>query len=135
MRGYKMYTLGPGTYHNDSVTGTYSQIGDIQLEANVEFRFSIYKFLKGALFIDAGNIWLLQDNPQLPGGVFNFSTFVPQVAIDFGIGIRLDFDFFIFRLDPAIPIRVPWYSENNRWYFDKMQFKDIVWNFGIGYPF
>jgi len=135
MRGYKMYTLGPGTYHNDSITGTYSQIGDIQLEANVEFRFSIYKFLKGALFIDAGNIWLLQDNPQLPGGVFNFRSFIPQVAIDFGIGIRLDFDFFIFRLDPAIPIRVPWYSENNRWYFDKMQFKDIVWNFGIGYPF
>jgi len=135
MRGWRMYTLGPGTYHNDSVSGTYSEIGDIQLEANVEFRFPVYKFFKGAVFLDAGNIWLLQNNPQQPGGVFKFNTFLSQVGIDFGIGIRLDFDFFIFRLDPAIPIRVPWYPENNRWYFNKMQFRDIVWNFGIGYPF
>jgi len=135
MRGWRMYTLGPGTYHNDSVSGTYSEIGDIQLEANVEFRFPIYDFFKGALFLDAGNIWLLESNPQLPGGVFKFNSFLSQVGIDFGIGIRLDFGFFIFRLDPAIPIRVPWYSANDRWYFNKMQFKDIIWNFGIGYPF
>jgi len=135
MRGWRMYTLGPGTYHNDSVSGTFNEIGDIQLEVNVEFRFSMYKFIKGALFLDAGNIWLLQNNPQQPGGVFKFNSFLSQVGIDFGIGIRLDFDFFIFRFDPAIPIRVPWYPANNRWYFNKMQLKDIVWNFGIGYPF
>jgi len=135
MRGWRMYTLGPGTYHNDTISGSYNQIGDMQLETNVEFRFPIYKFIKGALFMDAGNIWLLQNNSQLPGGVFKFDSFLSQIGIDIGIGIRLDFDFFIFRLDPSIPIRVPWYPENNRWYFDKMQLKDIVWNFGIGYPF
>ncbi|MEI6456758.1 MAG: hypothetical protein WCO93_10765, partial [bacterium] len=77
----------------------------------------------------------LQENPSLPGGVFKFNSFIPQLGIDMGFGLRLDFDFFIFRIDPAIPIRVPWYPENNRWYFNKMQFRDIVWNFGIGYPF
>ena len=135
MRGWKMGYLGPGSYHNDTLSGNFNQIGDMQLEGNIEFRFTIYKMLRGALFIDAGNIWLLQDSPDLPGGKFSLNTFWKEIAIDIGIGIRLDFDFFIFRLDPAIPIRVPWYPENDRWYFNKMRFRDIVWNFGIGYPF
>jgi len=135
MRGWKMYYLGPGSYHNDTTGGSFSQIGDMQLEANIEFRFPVYKILRGALFLDAGNIWLLKDSPDLPGGKFTFPGFLSQIALDFGIGIRLDFDFFIFRLDPAIPIRVPWYPADDRWNFNKMQLKDIVWNFGIGYPF
>ncbi len=135
MRGFKMYSLGPGSYHNDTVSGTFNQIGDMQFEANIEYRFPVYKFIKGALFVDAGNIWILHDSPDLPGGVFKFNTFLREVALDFGLGIRLDFNFFIFRLDPAIRLRVPWYPDNDRWYFDKMQLKDIVWNFGIGYPF
>lgn len=135
LRGWKMYYLGPGTYHSDSAAGTYGQVGDIKLELNVEYRFPIYKMIRGALFVDAGNIWLLRNSKDLPGGQFNFNTFISQVAISAGFGLRLDFDFFIFRLDPAIPLKVPWYPANDRWYFDKMQMKDIVWNFGIGYPF
>jgi len=134
MRGWKMYYLGPGSYHSEE-ENTFNQIGDIQLEANIEYRFPIYQWIRGALFVDAGNIWLLKETADLPGGKFTFPGFFKQVAIDAGFGIRLDFDFFIFRLDPAIPLRVPWYPENDRWYFDKMQLKDIVWNFGIGYPF
>ncbi|MEI7980776.1 MAG: BamA/TamA family outer membrane protein, partial [Bacteroidota bacterium] len=134
MRGWKMYYLGPGSYHSD-VENTFNQIGDIQLEANVEYRFPIYHWMRGALFMDAGNIWLLKEAVDLPGGKFIFPDFINQIAIDAGFGIRLDFDFFIFRLDPAIPLRVPWYPANDRWYFSKMQFKDIIWNFGIGYPF
>jgi len=135
MRGWKMYTLGPGTYKNTNVDFNYNQIGDIQLEANVEYRFPIYQWIRGAVFMDAGNIWLLQNSSDLPGGQFTFPGFFKQVALDGGVGIRLDFDFFIFRFDPAIPLRVPSYPENDRWYFNKMQLKDIVWNFGIGYPF
>lgn len=135
IRGWKMYYLGPGTYHNDSAEGTYGQVGDIKLELNLEYRFPIYKMFRGALFVDAGNIWLLRDSPDLPGGQFKFDTFMSQVAISAGFGFRLDFDFFIFRLDPAIPLKVPWYPAGDRWYFNKMQLKDIVWNFGIGYPF
>jgi len=136
MRGWRMYSLGPGSYINTSDnSGSFNQIGDMQLEANVEYRFPVYNWIRGALFVDAGNIWLLQESPDLPGGKFTFPDFFGQIALDAGIGIRLDFDFFIFRLDPAIPLRVPSYPENDRWYFNKMQIKDIIWNFGIGYPF
>jgi len=135
MRGWKMYTLGPGSYSNTNASATYNQIGDIQLEANIEYRFPVYSWIRGAVFLDAGNIWLLQETVDLPGGKFKFPDFFSQIALDGGIGLRLDFDFFIFRLDPAIRLRVPSYPANDRWYFSKMQMKDIVWNFGIGYPF
>jgi outer membrane protein assembly factor BamA len=135
MRGWKMYTLGPGSYVPVDASATFNQIGDIQLEANVEYRFPVYNWIRGAVFVDAGNIWLLKESPDLPGGKFTFPGFIDEIAIDAGFGIRLDFDFFIFRLDPAIRLRAPAYPKNDRWYFDKMQIGDVVWNFGIGYPF
>jgi outer membrane protein assembly factor BamA len=135
IRGWRMGSLGPGSYFNDTVSNTYNQIGDMQLQANFEYRFPVYKMIKGAVFLDAGNIWLLRSSADFPGGKFNFDTFIPQIALDAGFGIRLDFDFFVFRLDPAIPIRVPHYPAGDRWYFDKIQFGDVIWNFGIGYPF
>ncbi|MEI7725871.1 MAG: BamA/TamA family outer membrane protein [Bacteroidota bacterium] len=135
MRGWKMYTLGPGTYKNMDGSATFNQIGDIQLEANIEYRFPVYHWIRGAVFVDAGNIWLLQDSKDLPGGKFTFPGFFSQIALDAGLGIRFDFDFFIFRFDPAIPLRVPSYPANERWNFNKLQLQDIIWNFGIGYPF
>ncbi len=135
MRGWKMYSLGPGTYKNIYGDFNYNQIGDIQLEANVEYRFPLYQWIRGAVFFDAGNIWLLQDSPDLPGGKFTFPGFFKQIGLDGGIGIRLDFDFFIFRFDPAIPLFNPSNSKEDQWIFKKMQLKDIIWNFGIGYPF
>jgi outer membrane protein assembly factor BamA len=135
MRGWKMYTLGPGSYKNVDGSATFNQIGDIQLEANIEYRFPVYNWIRGAVFLDAGNIWLLQESQDLPGGKFTFPGFFSQIALDAGLGIRFDFDFFIFRFDPAISLRVPTYPEGDRWYFNKMQLSDIVWNFGIGYPF
>ena len=135
MRGWRMYSLGPGTYVNNNASETFNQIGDIQLEGNAEYRFPIYDWIRGAFFIDMGNIWLLKESADLPGGKFDWSTFASQIAIDAGLGVRFDFDFFIFRFDPAIALKVPSYPSNDRWTFDKMQLKDIVWNFGIGYPF
>ncbi|MEI7492065.1 MAG: BamA/TamA family outer membrane protein [Bacteroidota bacterium] len=135
LRGWKMGYLGPGSYHNDTTAGNYNQFGDMQIEGNVEYRFPIYKVVKGALFLDMGNVWLIKPSSDLPGGVITLSNFLPDIAINAGIGLRLDFNFFMIRLDPAIPIRVPWYPQGQRWYFNKMQLQDIVWNFGIGYPF
>ncbi|MCX6266355.1 MAG: BamA/TamA family outer membrane protein [Bacteroidetes bacterium] len=135
MRGWEMYTLGPGKYNNANSSGTFNQIGDIQLEANVEYRFPLYQWIRGAIFLDAGNIWLLKPSRDLPGGEFTFPGFLNQIALDAGVGIRLDFDFFIFRFDPAIRLYVPSYPQSDRWYFDKMQISDVIWNFGIGYPF
>jgi len=135
LRGWKMGFVGPGSYHNDTSGANYNQFGDMQIEVNVEYRFPIYKVVKGALFVDMGNVWLTSTSSDLPGGVIAISTFLPDIAISAGLGIRLDFNFFMIRLDPAVPLKVPWYTPGNQWNFNKMQFDDIVWNFGIGYPF
>ena len=135
IRGWKMGTLGPGKYHNDTLSSSFDQTGDMQLQLNVEYRFPVYKFFRSAIFADFGNVWLLKKSSDFVGGEFTWKTFLPQVAIDVGLGIRADFDYFIFRLDPSIPIRVPYYKDQNHWYFSKLNLSDIIWNFGIGYPF
>jgi outer membrane protein assembly factor BamA len=135
IRGWKMGSLGPGRYHNDTIGNAYDQTGDMQLQVNLEYRFSVYKQFRSAFFLDIGNVWLLRDSPDLPGGQFEWNYLIPDLAVDVGIGLRADFDYFIIRLDPAVPIRVPYYFENNHWYIGKLGLSDIIWNFGIGYPF
>jgi len=132
MRAWRFRTLGPGSYTG---TGDYERVGDIQLEANMEYRFPIIDFFKGAFFMDAGNIWNLNATSTFPGGKFAWDSFVKEMAIDAGFGIRLDFSFFIFRLDLAIPLHDPAYPLGKRWRFDTLHWRDIVINFGIGYPF
>ncbi|MCX6248597.1 MAG: BamA/TamA family outer membrane protein [Bacteroidetes bacterium] len=134
IRGWKMGTLGPGHYHNDTLE-TYDQTGDMQLQFNLEYRFPVYKYFRSAFFMDLGNVWLLKETPDLPGGKFELKYFWDDTAIDLGVGIRADFDYFIVRFDPAVPIKVPYYFENNHWYVTKLRLTDIIWNFGIGYPF
>jgi len=110
-------------------------MGDIILEANLEYRFPVYSFLKGALFADFGNIWLLNNSENYPGGKLQASEILSEIAIDAGIGVRFDFSFFIFRIDGAAPIRDPALDKGNRWQMNSLQMKDVTWNFGIGYPF
>ena len=134
MRGWRFRGLGPGEFKN--VYGyDIEQIGDLQLESNIEYRFPIYAFFKGAIFSDMGNIWTLSDNEAFPGGQFKFDKFYKQIAVDAGFGLRLDFSFFLIRLDVAAPLCDPAYDEGSRWRISKLQWKDLVWNFGIGYPF
>jgi outer membrane protein assembly factor BamA len=135
LRGWKMGSLGPGRYHNDTIGNSFDQTGDMQLQLNLEYRFPVYKYFRSAFFVDMGNVWLLRDVADLPGGKFEFKYFIPDIAIDVGIGIRADFDYFIIRFDPAVPIRVPYYFQNSHWYAGKLGLSDIIWNFGIGYPF
>ncbi|MCX6251416.1 MAG: BamA/TamA family outer membrane protein [Bacteroidetes bacterium] len=135
IRGWKLGTLGPGAYHNDTLPSTYDQSGDLQLQGNIELRFPVYKWIKSAVFLDMGNVWMRQSATDFPGGKFDPKTVLSQVAIDLGIGVRLDFDYFIFRLDPAVPIRVPYYANYGHWYLTQLNLSDIMWNFGIGYPF
>ncbi len=132
MRGWKFRTLGPGGFQGK---GDFERIGEIQLETNLEYRFPIYSFFKGAFFMDIGNIWTLKKSETYPDGNFLWDTFYKQLAMDMGIGFRFDFTYFVFRLDLALPVRNPAYSENERWRFKYLQFKDFVYNLGIGYPF
>ncbi|MCF8303182.1 MAG: BamA/TamA family outer membrane protein [Bacteroidales bacterium] len=134
LRGWRLRSLGPGSFPGSA--NQFDQMGEIYLEANVEYRFPLYKILHGALFADFGNIWLLEENADFPGGVFKLDSFPNQIAIDGGLGFRFDFGFFVFRIDGAIPLKDPSEPSNRKWMNPgKLNLGDIVWNFGIGQPF
>ena len=142
LRGFRSRSVGPGTYrYVDSVDFLPDETGDIKLELNTEFRFRINGPLYGALFLDAGNIWLVSDSTwtHKPGSQFT-SKFLNQLAVDAGIGFRFDITLFVIRLDIAFPLRKPW--EQNPWVIDQVKFfnkpwrrENIIYNLGIGYPF
>jgi outer membrane protein insertion porin family len=143
IRAWRLRTLGPGSYKDNSPSGTinYDKSGDIKLEASAEYRVPIYSILKGALFVDAGNVWLYNDDPKRPGSAFHFNSFYKEIAIGTGIGARLDFNFFVIRLDFAVPLHDPSYPESQRWRVDQLLHESAWWehnlqiNLGIGYPF
>ena len=130
MRAWIYRGLGPGGFSDPGTN--VDKMGDIVLETNMEYRFPLYDFFKGALFIDAGNVWLLKANDKFPEAEFKFDTFYKQIAVDAGLGIRLDFSFFLFRVDFAWRLRDPARPSGDRWVADKGIW---FWNFGIGYPF
>lgn len=143
MRGFRYRTVGPGGYDgaNDNNSTFPDRTGDIKLELNTELRYTISGFFKGALFADVGNVWLLREDPLRPKGNIS-SDFLSEMAISVGHGFRLDFNFFVIRLDVAVPIRKPQFTKSDRWAFDEMQWKssdwrkeNLIWNIAIGYPF
>ena len=145
IRAFRARTLGPGSYDPRTETNTralFDQAGDVKLELNAEYRANLYKFLNVAAFIDAGNIWLLEDpQNERPGGKFS-KNFLSETAVGAGLGLRLDFSILILRLDLAMPLRVPYYEKGDRWTFDKINFGSGAWrrdnlilNIAIGYPF
>lgn len=135
IRAWQARTLGPGGYNDTTGSAFADKIGDIKIEGNIEYRFNIIKMLNAALFVDAGNIWLRKPYPSYPVGDFEFNKFLWEIAIGTGIGLRVDFTFFIIRLDVGIKIKDPALPEGNRWTFGKKPLNDPVFNFGIGYPF
>ncbi len=134
IRAWRTRTLGPGGLPSGLESGII-QIGDNQQEINLEYRFTLTPVLKMAFFADGGNIWLRKADPLRPDGEFNFSRFLGQYAIGGGLGVRLDFNFFVVRFDAAWPLKDPAQPEGKRWVVNKLAFSDMVLNFGIGYPF
>ena len=133
MRAWPLRYLGPGAYTD---TKRIERVGDIMIEGNIEYRFAIYKVFTGALFYDVGNVWLLKENETFPGGEFNFDNFIGQLAMDIGFGIRLDFNYFIFRVDVAQKLRDPALPVSDRWVIGSGgDWFKVAWNLGIGYPF
>jgi outer membrane protein insertion porin family len=142
VRAFRIRALGPGTFipENVNTSGFFDQAGDIRLEGNMELRFPFNKYLKGAIFADAGNVWLYNDNEALPGGKFT-NQWAKELGVGVGYGMRIDIQFFVLRFDLAIPIRKPWLPEDQRW-LDSFQIgsgewrrENMVLNFAIGYPF
>lgn len=144
LRGFSSRLVGPGTYNERYLTGTnknFEILGDIKTEINLEYRAKLYKFIEGAAFVDAGNIWLQRENENFPGGKFT-GNFYKELAADAGLGIRFDFSILLVRFDFAFPIRKPWFPEGDRWKFNDVRFGDPDWrrenlffNLAIGYPF
>jgi outer membrane protein assembly factor BamA len=136
MRGFTARYLGPGSYHSEENSGYIDQSGDIKLESNLEFRFDMSKLLKGALFLETGNIWLVNEDENRPGARFDKNTFYDQLAVDAGFGIRFDFTFFVMRLDIGFPLRTPYETDGRNWLrgTDNL-ISGGLFNLAIGYPF
>ena len=153
VRAFNIRSLGPGSFNaenENSSTDYFDRSGNLKLEANIEYRFPLFSYLKGAFFIDAGNVWLTGDYSDIEADQQN-STFsqtlftdgkfekdwLKEVAAGAGFGMRLDIQNFVIRLDLASPFRVPYQPENNRWnvpFFGNNGNK-MTLNFAIGYPF
>jgi outer membrane protein insertion porin family len=133
LRAWLFRQVGPGSTPNRfSSLSTLDQTGDIKLEWNAEYRFNIYKLFKGAIFTDAGNIWLYKKNAESPGAEFNFKRFGKEIAWDAGLGIRLDLSFFIIRFDVALPIYDPGYdqiTDGIKWLPDIIKQRKEIYNY------
>lgn len=133
-RAWVVRSLGPGSYSPEGGI-RFDQIGDIKIEFNFEYRAKLYKLFEGAAFVDAGNIWLRKKDITRLNADFQFDRFYNEFAIGAGLGLRLNFDFFIIRLDAAHPMREPAYEMGDRWSFNRLKMRSVNLNFGIGYPF
>lgn len=137
IRAFTIRSIGPGGYV-PSVNNRYSyldQTGDIKLEGNVEYRFRLLGNLHGACFIDAGNCWLLKEDPKRPKAHITLKDLPKQIALGTGIGLRYDLSFLVVRLDMGIALHVP-YETTRKGYYNIPRFKDgLGFHLAIGYPF
>lgn len=137
LRAFTVRSVGPGSYRPAS-NDRYSYLdetGTFKLEMNVEYRFRLFADLHGALFVDAGNIWLLKRDPERPGGELRLKTFAEQIALNTGVGARYDLGFLVLRVDFGLGLHAP-YKTKRSGYFNLNPLKDgFAWHFGIGYPF
>jgi outer membrane protein insertion porin family len=143
LRGFRARSIGPGTYKQTASANSFlpDQSGDLKLEFNTEYRADFTSIFKGALFLDAGNIWLLNNDLKRTGTEFT-KEFLSELAMDVGVGARIDITFLILRLDVAFPIRNPYLPKGDRWVINDIRFGDsgwrsqnLVYNLAIGYPF
>ena len=136
VRGWGVRTLGPGTYNSrNSMDNFINQCGDIRLDLNLEYRAKLFWVIEGGLFIDAGNIWTIQEYENQPGGAFHFDSFYKEIALAYGAGIRLDFDFFLLRFDLGMKAHNP-AKDQERWPIIRPNWKrDATFHFSVGYPF
>ena len=136
VRGWGVRTLGPGSFNsNNSLSNFIYQCGDIRFDVNLEYRAKLFWVVEMGLFLDAGNIWTIQDYEDQPGGVFKFNKFYEQIAAAYGAGIRLDFKYFLVRVDMGMKAHNP-ASGQEHWPLLHPQFKrDSEFHFSVGYPF
>lgn len=143
IRAFRARSIGPGSYLNTETSNNYlpDQSGDLKLEFSTEYRAKLFSIVKGAAFIDAGNIWLMNKDPNKPGGEIS-KDFMKEIAVGAGVGLRFDVSFFILRTDLAFPLRKPYLPDGERWVIKDIDFgsgpwrkENLILNIAIGYPF
>ncbi|GAB4021086.1 BamA/TamA family outer membrane protein [Spirosoma koreense] len=146
IRAFRPRAIGPGLFTSDTLQNlpTFQDGGgDIKLEANTELRVKFTKYLEGAVFVDAGNVWTYYNIEAFEGNVESFTpNFYKQIAIGTGVGLRIDLSYFLVRFDLATPIRKPYKTNGNEWVLDQFDFgssawrkQNLIFNIAIGYPF
>ena len=138
VRGWSVRELGPGTYEGDDKTIDYiKQSGDIKLGLSLEYRSKLFWKLNGAAFVDAGNIWTIRDYPEQPGGLFEWDSFYNQIAVSYGLGLRLDFGILVLRLDGGMKA----YNPSGSTLYKRLPVihpdmsRDFAFHLAVGYPF
>jgi hypothetical protein len=136
VRGWSVRTLGPGSFNaQNSVTDFINQCGDISMMLSLEYRNKLFWVFEGALFIDAGNIWTIKDYPNQEGGKFSFNTFYKEIALAYGLGLRMDFTYFLLRFDLGFKAHNP-ARDQERWPLIHPNWsRDATFHFSVGYPF
>lgn len=138
VRGWSVRELGPGTFRgHDGRIDFINQTGDMKLDLNAEMRSHLFWKFDGAAFIDAGNIWTLRAYADQPGGQFKFKNFYKQIALAYGLGLRLNFDYFILRFDMGMKAINPAYENNKEHYaiIHPDLGRDFTFHFAVGLPF
>lgn len=135
VRAFTVRSVGPGSFRSANSKYAYmDQTGDVKLEANVELRARLFGNLHGAVFLDAGNVWLMRDDPQRPGGKFTAEN-LKRIAVGTGAGLRYDLSFLVLRFDVGVALHAPYDTPKAGWY-NIPKFKDgLAFHFAIGYPF
>ncbi len=136
VRGWGVRTLGPGSFNGKKAQNSFIyQCGDIRLDLNLEYRCKLFWVLELGAFIDCGNVWTIREYENQPGGVFKFNKFVEQLALSYGLGLRMDFTYFLMRFDVGMKAHNP-SSGQERWPLINPSLKrDAEIHFSVGYPF
>ncbi|GAB3986542.1 BamA/TamA family outer membrane protein [Spirosoma daeguense] len=145
IRAFRPRAIGPGLFTRDTIRNVplfQDGGGDVRLEANTELRYKFNKYLEGAIFIDAGNVWSYSDTATFGSDAKFSKNFMRQMAVGTGIGIRIDLSYFLIRFDLGTPLRKPYKTDGSEWVIDKINLRDRTWrkenlvfNIGVGYPF
>ena len=136
VRGWSVRSLGPGSYKSSNkLEDFFFQCGDIRLDLNLEYRAKLFWIVELGLFLDAGNIWTIKEYEKQQGGVFKFNKFYEQIALSYGAGIRLDFKYFLVRVDMGMKAHNPASGEDHWPLFSPNFKRDSGFHFSVGYPF
>ena len=139
VRGWSVRSLGPGSYKDkDGQINFITQTGDLKLDLNLEYRTHLFWKFGGALFVDAGNIWTLRDYKDQPGGQFQIGSFLRDLAVSYGLGVRLNFDYFILRFDLGMKAVNPAYKTEEEDHYPLIHprlSRDLAFHFAVGLPF